>query len=81
MSQGSLRRRAAVIAAIGHGPGVRIEEHLAAVEAMASLGGKGTVGSVAIKLPRSDLRHEDVPVIEGPIAHRIEADLRSQGAN
>src|SRR5712692_11406139 len=59
----------------GNGLGVRVEEQLGRVEAVASLWLVGSVHPVAIELPRAYARQVDVPDLIGLFRHADSRDF------
>ena len=64
----------AVVDARRNRSSVGVDQHLLAIEAVAMNGVIGAVYAEGVELPRAQTRHAHVPVVEGAIDSRVQAD-------
>ena len=68
------RRPAIIGLVLNDGLRIRVDQHLAAIEAQADLRLEASMHPVSVDLSRFDAGEEHMPVVEGLVVHRIEGD-------
>src|SRR5260370_11977482 len=63
---------AAVLLWNGDGASVRIQQHLGGIKPHATRRIEGSLDAVAIELPRLHLRHEEMPIMIGPVSRGVD---------
>ena len=69
-----IRGRAIVAGWNDNAPAVRIEQHFGRIESQAVRRIERTIDPIAVKLPLTNIRHKDVPVVVAAVCRRIEPD-------